>query len=107
MKKLLFIILFCLIPSIAFGSPFLVCDPQTGVTSYHLRGPAWVPASVEAQPDGSLKMDVSGADVGSNSLYVAACNVDSIWGEVCSLESPFVFTRPGLPSTPANLGLSK
>jgi len=108
MKKLLLAMVVLLFAAPAYGGPFLVCDPQEGVTSYLVTGPAWVPTEmVPAQPDGSLKMDVAAATVGVNSLNVSACNVDPIWGEVCSLHTPFSFTRPGLPSTPANLGLSK
>lgn len=96
MKKLIIIIL--LIPSLLSAAPFLVCDSQTGVTSYKLTGPAWVPASVSAQPDGSIRMDVAAAGSGSTSLTVAACITDAIWGEVCSSTVPFVFVRPGSPA---------
>ena len=91
--------------SISYASPFLVCDPQTGVTDYKLTGPAWVPVSVPAQPDGSIRMDVSGATVGSNSLTVAACKQDATWGELCSSFVPFVFTRPSAAAPPANIRL--
>lgn len=105
MKKLL-ILLFVLIPSLGWGAPFLVCDPQAGVTTYKLTGPAWVPATVPAQPDGSIKMDVSAATVGENALQVAACAIDPVWGEVCSDNSPFSFTRPTTPALPATLRLT-
>ncbi len=110
MKKLLFIILFCLIPSIAagiaHGSPFLVCDPQTGVTEYRVTGAEWATATVTAEADGSIKMDVSAAPVGQSSLYVQACNVDAVWGVQCSISSPFVFTRPATPAQPEGLKLN-
>jgi hypothetical protein len=78
-------------------SPFLVCDPQPGVTFYKIVGPAWVTTSnITAQADGSLRYDISAATVGSNSLSVVACKRDNLWGEVCSTPSPFTFTRPGL-----------
>jgi len=93
--------------SISYASPFLVCDPQTDVTLYKLTGPAWVPASVPAQPDGSIRMDVSAALTGSNSLTVAACNNDPIWGELCSPFVPFSFTRPSVAAPPANIRLSQ
>jgi LDH2 family malate/lactate/ureidoglycolate dehydrogenase len=87
------------------AAPFLVCDPQTGVTSYKLTGPVWVPTSTPAQADGSIKLDVASSTVGSNSLTVAACKTDPIWGELCSSTVPFVFTRPAAPTIPANTKL--
>ena len=92
--------------NISYAAPFLVCDPQTGVTLYKLTGPVWVPVSSSAQPDGSIRMDVAAATVGSNSLTVAACRNDSIWGELCSTTVPFVFTRPSAAAPPANIRLS-
>lgn len=107
MKKLILIILgmvFWVVP--VFASPFLVCDPQTGVTSYQLTGPSWLPTiPVPAQADGSIKLDVATASVGANSLTVKACKDDPTWGVMCSDAVPFVFTRPASPSSPANTKL--
>lgn len=105
MKKLFLISVLLLFPGFVSASPFLVCDPQAGVTSYKLTGPGWVPLTVPAQPDGSLKLDVSGSNQGSNSITVVACIVDPIWGEVCSSSVPFVFIRPVIPGTPGNFRL--
>lgn len=88
-----------------FAAPFLVCDPQAGVTSYKLTGPAWVPTTTPAQADGSIKMDVSTAITGSNALTVKACKTDALWGELCSSAVNFTFTRPSGPVNPANIGL--
>ena len=76
----------------AHASPFLVCDPQAGVTHYELAGPVWVPTEHPAQADGSIRMDVSGANVGNNAITVRACN--ELWG--CSDAVPFEFPRPNL-----------
>ena len=92
--------------SISYAAPFLVCDPQTEVTLYKLTGPAWVPVSVTAQPDGSIRMDVASSTVGSNSLTVAACKTDAVWGELCSSFVPFAFTRPSAVAPPANIRLN-
>jgi len=107
MKKILLIVLAMMfVASSVFASPFLVCDPQTGVTSYQLTGPAWVPtAPVAAQADGSIKLDVATASVGANSLTVKACKNDPIWGVMCSDAIPFQFVRPASPSSPANTKL--
>lgn len=108
MKKLIPIVLaMVLFPSIVFASPFLVCDPQAGVTFYKLTGPAWVPASTPAEADGSIKLDLASASIGDNSLTVAACKNDEIWGELCSNAVPFSFTKPSVAAPPANIRLSK
>jgi len=108
MRKLILSLYFVilLVPSFSFAAPFLVCDPQSGVTNYKLTGPSWVLTSVSAQPDGSIKMDVSGSTVGSNSLTIAACKSNPIWGEMCSSTVPFTFTRPGPPGNATNTKLS-
>ena len=103
--KIALIVALVLFPALVLANPFLVCDPQAGVTSYKLTGPAWVPTSVTAQADGSIKMDVAAANVGSNSLTLKACVTDPLWGEACSAAVPFVFTRPSTPGTPVNTKL--
>ena len=106
MKLIILVILaIMLTASPAFASPYLVCDPQTGVTHYKLTGPAWVTSPVTAQVDGSLRTDVATSTVGLNSLTVAACKNDAVWGEQCSTFVPFVFTRPSAPTIPANIKL--
>lgn len=86
MKTLLSII-FVLIATTVFATPFLVSDPQTGVTSYQLTG--WSETNVIAQADGSLRMDVGSAVQGTTyNLTIAACNV---WG--CSTTVPFAFGK--------------
>jgi len=94
-------------PAVIWAAPFMVCDPQAGVTHYNMTGPGWVPATVAAQPDGSIRMDVAAATVGSNALTVQACKTDPLWGELCSTPpTPFSFVRPAAPSPPANANLS-
>ncbi len=98
MKKLLAIIAILLFATSAWSAPFLVCDPQAGVVGYEITGLA-TPVNFVAQPDGSLKYDLSGIASGTYNLTVAACNV---WG--CSSTAPFVFTKQ-VPSAPAGLRL--
>ena len=81
-----------------YAAPYLVSDPQSGVTSYQLTG--WTPATVSAQADGSLRMDVATAAIGTTSLTIQACNV---WG--CSVSVPFAFTRPAALNAPAGIKL--
>jgi len=105
MKKIFLIVSMVLFASTAWAAPFLVCDPQSGVTHYKVTGPAWVVSPVIAQPDGSVKMDVAESMVGVNALSVAACISDAIWGERCSITIPFSFTRPAPPVTTSNIRL--
>jgi len=97
-----------LMASVSWSAPFLVCDPQAGVTSYQLTGPSWVPTiPVVAQTDGSIKMDVAAANVGANAITVKACKTDPIWGEMCSVPFDYSFTRPASPVKPTGIGLAK
>ena len=93
------------LPVMTMAAPFMVCDPQAGVTFYKLTGPAWLPTNVPAQPDGSLKVDVGTALVGVNNTTVAACKTDAVWGEQCSSTTPFIFTRPATPTIPTGAKL--
>jgi hypothetical protein len=94
------------IVAVCSAAPWLVCDPQTGVTSYQITGPAWSPTTLPAQADGSLRMDVATATVGNSAMTFKACNVDPLWGTVCSTATPFVLTRPDLSTVaPSNLRL--
>ena len=86
----------------AHASPYLVCDPQSGVQTYQLSGPSWVPTTpISAQADGSIRFDVASAVVGNNSLTVKACKSDPVWGSQCSSATPFSFLRPSAPSVPS------
>ena len=92
------------IVAICCASPWLICDPQTGVTSYQLTG--WTPTTVTAQADGSIRMDVASAVVGTTNLTLRACKNVAPWGEQCSVAVPFVLTRPASPSAPAGVMLA-
>lgn len=105
MKKIFLICILVLIPSVLWAAPFLVCEPQAGVTHYKLTGPAWVPTSVAAQPDGSIRLDMAVSPQGVNALTAAACITESPWPEICSTTSPFSYARPGAPTGPSNLRL--
>jgi hypothetical protein len=97
MKTLLSIALI-FIATTVFATPFLVSDPQSGVTRYELTG--WTSSTVTAQADGSLRMDVADAVQGTTyNLTIAACNV---WG--CSSTVPFAFGKQ-LPVAPSQLRL--
>ena len=97
MKKL-FLSLLCVLAmaGVASAAPFLVCDPQAGVTYYSITGDPYWTASVPAQADGSLRTDLATIPGGAHTIQVLACN---IWG--CSSASPFSFSKT-LPAIPAN-----
>ena len=98
MKLLLAISIILLTATVTFATPFLISDPQSGVTSYQITG--WSETNVTAQADGSLRMDVGSAVQGTTyNLTIAACNV---WG--CSTTVPFVLQKQ-LPSAPSQLRL--
>lgn len=95
------ILLLVICASAARAAPYIVCDPQAGITDYKITGPAWVPATVPAQADGSIKMDVAASTTGINAITVAACK--GVW---CSDFVPFSFTRPTVPASIGNIRLS-
>lgn len=93
-------IIWLVLIGVVFASPFLVCDPQVGVATYELTG--WTPTIIPAQSDGSLRMDVASAVVGTTALTVKACNV---WG--CSTTVPFDLVRPAVINAPSGLRLAQ
>lgn len=108
MKKILIALFVLVFPALSFGSPFLVCDPQEGVTHYRFQNkPAWIPDTFPAQPDGSIRMDVGNVPVGATFFEIAACIADDLWGELCSPFVSFGFTRPSAAAAPNGLKLTK
>jgi hypothetical protein len=86
-----------------YASPFIVCDPQAGVTSYQMTG--WTAPTQPAEVNGSVKLDIATATVGAHSMTFKACKNDAVWGVLCSEAVPFTFTRPPAPVIPAGIGL--
>jgi hypothetical protein len=103
MKKLL-IVAFILYATNAMASPFLVSDPASGVTFYKITGLPWIDV-VPAQADGSLKTDVALSPLGVNNVKVSACISDPTWGEACSADVNFTYTRPAPPAITSNIRL--
>jgi hypothetical protein len=90
----------------AMAAPFLVCDPQTGVQYYQITGASYLSGNIIAQTDGSLRVDVGSAVVGTTNLTVKACKADTAWGEVCSVSVPFALVRPAAPVAPIGIKLA-
>src|SRR5574343_1237701 len=117
MKALLSVLIVLLVSGVALAGPFLICNPQEGVTHYKITGPEWVAnltpvypnisGAITAQADGSIRTDVSIANLGTNNITVAACIYDDVWGEQCSSYVPFAFVRPSPASTPQAIRLQK
>jgi len=95
MKAIAFLTGICLmallLPVLAFGNPFLVCDPQSIVDSYGviLDGQPEVLVSAEelGLGVGRLCYDLEGIISGPHEVEVKACNVVG-----CSVYSFFAFT---------------
>ena len=97
MKKLVLTLSLLLAPVLAWGAPFLVCDPQTGVTHYEVavNGNAYV---VDAQLDTRLGYDLAPLPVGVHNFEVKAMILYNdpnggagSWGKSDAV--PFVGTR--------------
>lgn len=101
MKKVLLFVLFLIIALpvyLANASPFLICDPQQGVIEYQVTG--WSVSTIPAQADGSLRMDIASASVGTTPLTFKACN---LWE--CSAAVPFDLVREPPVTAPKGLKL--
>jgi hypothetical protein len=93
MKKLILIILAIpFLASISYASPFLVCDPQTGVTKYEIEVNGTILGQFNAETDGSAKVDLAGYSSGSYSFRLRAMGTDNWWSD---FSDPFDATKPG------------
>ena len=94
MKRLLIATLVLLFAATAHATPYLVCDPQEGVTEYEIVDNGATLPMVAAQADGSLRYDLAGIEKGEHSYQVKACNM---WG--CSEASGIVIIKT-VPTAP-------
>ena len=108
MKLAIAILLFA---STAWAEPFLVCDPQEGVTEYKL---AWNDGEIEYSTaiNGAAKHDMEAVKEGQSSGELFAGKPYVLDGaDQNTLEwsdpRPFVLTRPLKPLSPTNIGLSE
>ena len=97
MRKILLILLMILFPVWAWAGPFLVCDPQTGITHYEVTvdGNSGI---VDAQSDTTLAYDLAPLPIGVHNFEVKAMILYNdpnggagSWGK--SDPAPFVGTR--------------
>jgi len=99
MKKFLFIFsLVVLFPVTIFATPFLICDPQAGITQYTVevkQGAAVIEtATFASQADGSAKWDLAKYAVGSYSFRLKAADAKGWWSD---FSVPFDATKGGIP----------
>jgi len=105
MKTMAFITSFALmallLPVLAFGNPFLVCDPQEGVTYYDLEINGTMTEGIPAEADGSIKYDLAGITEGD---YTVRARCYNLW-EVSDWSLPLDFTK-AVPGKPTSLRVS-
>lgn len=100
-KYVICLILLVLMAGTAFAGPWVVCDPQVGITgyTYTLDGGAWYDISYqEAVKNGvtvALVLDCTPLANGSHSMIVKSFLIDSTWGRLESIPVPFEFTKLG------------
>ena len=106
--SIVFAILFS--ASIASANPFFVVDRDVSsqpATSYIITLPSsqsWLPATAPALTTGNygVKLDLSNAPVGPNTIKIRSCLTDPLWGQVCNADISVPFTRPSNPLGIAN-----
>ena len=87
---------------------FIVSDPLPAAigTSFEVSEGTAI-ASLVSQPDGSVKIDISGATVGTHSYQVRYFLPNTLWGTAYSANSPLVWTKPSpVPNAPMGLKLA-
>ena len=109
MKKLIFILLVFL-ASYAYAEPFLVCDPQVGVTQYKIVWAGGATEYISADVDGALHYDAVGLSQGDSSGDLFAGKAWGVDGDPqeafeWSDPRPFVLTKPSASAIPTNLRL--
>lgn len=86
---------------VARAAPFLICDPQAEVTKYVIEMNGSEFPEFAAEPDGSMKYDLSGLAEGS---YTVRAKAGNLWGW-SAYSAPFVFNVT-IPSAPSNVNIS-
>lgn len=100
---LLFTLLMASGPGIAFGGPFLVCDPPDPAeqVEYYLvyKDGTQLGGRIDAQSDGSLLLDISDIPPGQ---YVWTAKAGNAWGE-SDFSAPY--TSPSASTAPEGLDM--
>ena len=108
MKRLI-ILAIILMAATAQASPWLVCDPQPGITGYawSMDGGPWTETPYELYDDTCAKVrDLADVSTGPHNIQVKAFTIDEIWGRQESETAPFDFARPAVGKS-LNMGLKR
>jgi len=109
MKKLLIMTAAILIAATAQASPWLVCDPQPGITGFiwSIDGGPWTETPYELYDDTCAKVrDLADIQTGQHNIQVKAFLVDEVWGRLQSDAAPFDFAKPAVGQN-TNMGLRR
>lgn len=115
MRRYLLVVLVVLaLAAPAWGSPFLVCDPDTSANppafyKVVVDGAAPVNAPPQAVTGGvRLHYDVAALDfLVTHQFSVSACKTNDIGVEVCSTPANFTYTAPVAPSPVSGVRLER
>jgi hypothetical protein len=84
MKNLFLSLAIVLFSTSALASPFLICDPQTGVTQYKVSYDGCLTFQtgiVNAQSDGSISLDLKGLTTGTYNFCLEGADAGSFWSD--------------------------
>ena len=94
MKTIFLTLIILLFPVMCFAAPFLVCDPQAGVISYHLDIDGTLINYIPAEPDGSIHYDLAGMSPGPH-IFKAQAIGEGGWPS--DWTDPFDTVKPTSP----------
>ena len=97
-----FALMALLLPVLAFGAPWLVCDPNPGAIGVILEVNGIEFPEFPTETDGSLRQDLAGYDFGDYTVRAKA-NF-GVWGW-SEYSAPFDFLKPEIRN-PLNLRVS-
>lgn len=92
------LIIFLLLTTTAFASPYLISDPSTQAVGgkFEIQENGVTIFLQDNEPDGSVKADLAGVAIGNHAYRVRYVVTDPLWGTAYSAYAPFDFSRPSL-----------
>ena len=100
LKVLIFLVfaITFLLPAMSRAAPFLVCDPQSGITEYIIDINGTELSVFSAESDGSMRYDLQGL---AERSYTVKAKAGNLWGW-SAYSDPFVF-NVSIPLKPSNV----